>query len=150
MTERNLHVNKEVSEFLDKASALIYAMQETPGVRECEYGVYTKVKFKPVFYVRPDVIRMFENATLLYAQPHHIRMTFSQRAPKLFGIDVRINENEGIPMISLALEPTDPYFMREDAIPPCQPPEIEEIIAAVHDELVAHRREIGQSQSVID
>ena len=46
---------KEVYDFIENTYPLIGALRELPFLRNDEYGVYMKVKFKPVFYVRRSV-----------------------------------------------------------------------------------------------
>lgn len=136
-----MKTRSELNEFVEKAYPLLIALQEMPGSYGDTYGVYTKVKFKPVFYIRPDVLQYLECMAEYSVSCNNTRTAYKRQKATLFGIDVYINDRSGSPMIALALEPTDPYFGRKD-VEECDqlPEDIEEIIAANHEQIKLCRR----------
>lgn len=101
----------DFNEFFEKTYRLICAFKEMPFMLRGEYGVYMSVKFKPVFYVRPeimdDIVRFSHSdiklATITGTDAEHCEST--RFAPTLYGIELYVTRRKDAPDVALALEP---------------------------------------------
>ena len=113
---KNRHKNTEKPKsdsVVDLMISLIYAFQELPQLRRdmtIEIGVHTKVKCKPVLYLRPelefDLFRAFflqciyDKETVFDLDGFRCRHSF-------MGIEIRTQTNKNAPEYALAFEPVN-------------------------------------------
>ena len=91
---------------IDQIVHLIYAFDEVPSVntdRTITIGAYTKVKCKPVIYVRPEV---FEELVKHFWPINYCYFPSTQGAT-LMGVDVRVVCNSDAAKYALAFEPVE-------------------------------------------
>ena len=95
---------------IDQIVHLIYAFDEVPSVntdRTITIGVYTKVKCKPVIYVRPEVFAELFKYFQASVVPINYCYFPSTQGATLMGVDVRVVCNSDAAKYALAFEPVE-------------------------------------------
>ena len=95
---------------IDQIIHLICAFDELPSVntdRTITIGVYTKVKCKPVIYVRPEVFAELFKYFQASVLPINYCYFPSTQGATLMGVDVRVIYNTDAAKYALAFEPVE-------------------------------------------
>lgn len=106
-----MKTKEEIQTFLDKTCRLITALQEVPFMMRQGHVKVGRFKFKPVLYVRPEVMN-----DILVLAPGWLTFTpftetevshgpVTQHVPMLCGTELFVTNRPDAPEASIALEP---------------------------------------------
>lgn len=109
-----MKTRKELHAFCDKACRMIVALQEVPSLLgQNNRATIMGFKFKPVFYVRPDMMNNLLALAPGWLQYDPVKETtirqgsVIQHVPELCGIELYCTNRPDAPEIALALEPEE-------------------------------------------
>lgn len=109
-----MKTRKELQAFYDKACRMIAALQEVPSLLgQNNRATIMEFRFKPVFYVRSDMMNDLLALTLGWLSHTPVKETeilqgaVMQHVPKLCGIELYCTNRHDAPEIALALEPDE-------------------------------------------
>ena len=105
-----MNVMARKDSLIDQIVHLICAFDEVPSVntdRTITIGVYTKVKCKPVIYVRPEVFAELFKYFQASVVPINYCYFPSTQGATFMGVDVRVVCNSDAAKYALAFEPIE-------------------------------------------